>query len=388
VNTRAILGTSGSQLASRKHSRLALAAITLLGSLIVSACTIQVGGQHSDALFMYPTPPKASVPNLPVPSGTGIGHEYELRRMDEVTGNVIQDLFESADSHGDTLDMSLATLSLPSWIQSIVWDAGWGAKVNVILDRAGSNGPANQVAYDTLKLHGVHVRWGLPQTNFGQQTITSITPQGTQSAIVSATSIYSLSGLVLFDINVQDNAAIVSTFDEDFAGTTGPPAGERGTDLVWSPGALPALVSLVESAQPGATLSVETQQVDSPAIVRALIADVRRSVHVDLCTNSATSNSSELNALVGSGVSVKVSNQDPVAESDIEANDILVNPAGGPINRQSVTGTFYLGSANLSSASISNSRNLGVITRDPNVLKEAETGLASNCNYAFPHRAR
>jgi len=387
VNTRALLGTSDGRLASSKHNHLVVAAITLLASLIASACTIQPGGQHSDALSLYPTPPRASVAELPVPSGTGIGHEYELRPMGEVTGNVIQDLFESADAHGDTLDMNLATLSLPSWIQSIVWDAESGARVNVILDRAGSNGSANQVAYDTFNLHGVHVRWGLPQTNFGQQTITSITPQGTQSAIISATSIHSLSGLVLFDTNALDNAAIVSTFDKDFAGTPGPPAGEPGTDLVWSPGALPAIVRVIESAQPGATLSVETQQIDSPAIVRALVADVHRSVHVLLCTNRALSNSGELSALSGSGVSVRVSNHDPSTESDIEANDILVNPGAGPINPQSVTGTFYLGSANFSTASISNSRNLGVITRDPNVLREAESGLASSCDSTIPYRA-
>ena len=84
---------------------------------------------------------------------------------------------------------------------------------------------------------------------------------------------------VVIDKNRTDIAAIVATFNADFAHT--PITPPDGTDLVWSPTNLKSSVlSIIESATH--TLAVENEEMNDTAVTSALAAAARRGVQVKI----------------------------------------------------------------------------------------------------------
>jgi phosphatidylserine/phosphatidylglycerophosphate/cardiolipin synthase-like enzyme len=131
-------------------------------------------------------------------------------------------------------------------------------------------------AYDYLTAHRVHVRWAPSGTTYHQKTLT----------VDNATSVIMTLNLVaedyqgtrdfaVIDTAHADVAAIVATFDADFAGTAITPP--DGADLVWSPtNAQASVLSVINGARH--TLAVEDEEMDDPAVTSALAAAARRGV--------------------------------------------------------------------------------------------------------------
>jgi len=159
--------------------------------------------------------PTASL-RLLVEPGSGIGPIYKL-----ITGarhSVDLTMYELADSAAEA---------------DLAADAARGVNVRVLLDRHLEKS-ANTGAYNYLSAHRVHVRWAPAGTTYHQKTLT----------VDDATSVIMTLNFVardypgtrdfaVIDTSRADVAAIVATFNADFAGRAITPP--DGADLVWSP---------------------------------------------------------------------------------------------------------------------------------------------------------
>ena len=171
-------------------------------------------------------------------------------------------LITSADS---SVDLTMYELNDPTAEGDLAADAARGVEVRVLLDQ-NLERSRNSAAYDYLAAHHVHVRWAPFGTTYHQKTLTV---DGRTSAIMTlnlVTSDYSgTRDFVVLDTNRADVAAIVATFEADFAGRSiTPPV---GTDLVWSPtNAESSVLSVINGAK--RTLAVENEEMNDPAVMQ------------------------------------------------------------------------------------------------------------------------
>jgi phosphatidylserine/phosphatidylglycerophosphate/cardiolipin synthase-like enzyme len=158
--------------------------------------------------------------------------------------------------------------------------------LRVLTEPAAGIGPIylekshNTGAYDYLAAHGVHVRWAPAGTTYHQKTLTV---DNATSAIMTlnlvAEDYPDTRDFAVIDTDHADVAAILTTFNADFAGTAITPP--DGADLVWSPtNAQAAVLSVINGAR--RTLAVEDEEMDDPAVTSALVAAARRGVHVTI----------------------------------------------------------------------------------------------------------
>ena len=170
-------------------------------------------------------------------------------------------------------------------------------------------------------------------------------------------------------------AGVASTFDADFRHNHRPPTRgvvPRGSQLIWAPGAQRPLVKLIGSARPGTTLYAEDEQLDSTAIVQALIAAAKRGVTVNLTMTNDPDWVPAFNTLVAGGVHVSL--YAPTAPFYIQSKAISVNGR-----------TAYVGSINFTTAMMRADRNMGIITTDPTIVRGITSTMASDFAGADPY---
>ena len=96
--------------------------------------------------------------------------------------------------------------------------------VRVILDQHLEKS-ANTAAYNYLAAHGVHVRWGPAGTTYHQKTLTVDDATSVIMTLNLVTEDYrDTRDFAVIDTNRADVAAIVTTFNADFAGQADQPA--------------------------------------------------------------------------------------------------------------------------------------------------------------------
>jgi phosphatidylserine/phosphatidylglycerophosphate/cardiolipin synthase-like enzyme len=274
---------------------------------------------------------------------------------------------------GRSVDMTMYELADPGAEAALVADAARGVDVRVLLDRAGAGTVANGPAYARLAAGGVHVAWSYPGELFHQKTITvddaiSLVMTGNLTSAYYPTT----RDFGLFDADPADVAAIESTFDADFAGASPAPA-PAGSDLLWSPGSEAALVDLIGSAH--ATVTVESEEMDSEPVEAALAADAGRGVVVDVVMTASSSWDSAFDRLEAAGVHVLVYQGE--APLYVHAKVVVVDAALA--DRQA-----FVGSQNFSAASLRYDRELGVVTSDPAVVDGLAATLAEDAHGGAP----
>lgn len=276
-----------------------------------------------------------------------------------------------------TLDMTMYSLVDPAATAALIADARRGVAVRVLLDStSGGNKAANQPAYDDLKAHGVKVRWAWPGVLWHQK---SIVRDGRAVAVMSCNLNAAYYPVIRGWIVVTDKpatvAGVAATFNADFTHNHRPPShgvAPKGSQLVWSPGAQGPLVRLIGSARPGTTLYAEDEQLDSAAIVQALIAAAKRGVTVDLTMTNNPDWAAAFNTLVAGGVHVSL--YAPTAPLYIQSKAISVNGR-----------TLYVGSINFTTAMMAADRNMGIITGDPTVVRGITSTMARDFAGATPY---
>ena len=178
-----------------------------------------------------------------------------------------------------SVELTMYELADPRAEADLAADAARGVDVRVILDQHLEKS-RNDGAYDYLSAHGVHVRWAPAGTTYHQKTLTV---DGTTSVIMTLNLVVEdydgTRDFAVIDTNRADVAAILATFNADFAGRAITPP--DGTDLVWSPtNAQGSVLSVINGA--ARTLAVEAEEMDDPAVTGALAAAARHGVDVKI----------------------------------------------------------------------------------------------------------
>ena len=256
-----------------------------------------------------------------------------------------------------------------------------GVKVRVLLNssaEAGGGTKANQAAYDDLSANGVSVKWAWSGTLWHQK---SIIRDGDAAAVMTCNLYAPYYAIVRDYAVITSNSATASgmeaTFNKDWNNPNSPPTEgvvPAGSELIWSPGAEPGLVNLINSARPGTTLYAEDEQLDSQPIEQAFIAAVKRGVTVNLTMTYDSSYVTGFNTLVAGGVHVSL--YQPKAPIYIHSKAISVD-----------NDTVYVGSSNFTTEMTNQNRNVGIITTDPGVVQGVTSTMVGDFAGATPYSA-
>ena len=160
---------------------------------------------------------------------------------------------------------------------------------------------------------------------------------------------------VLLDHNGSDVAAVEATFGSDWADSSS--TATSGADLLWSPGAQDALVSLIASAHH--TLLVENEEMDDQAVTSALEAAAHRGVKVEVVMTRQSSWASAFDALSRAGVKVRTYASSASLYIHAKALDVDAGLADQKV---------FVGSQNFSPTSLLYNRELGLITPQPTIV--------------------
>lgn len=239
--------------------------------------------------------------------------------------------------------------------QALAADAARGVRVQVILDGGSYDRSLNQPAFSYLASHRVAVRWAAREFDLTHEK--AIVVDGATAAVMTLNleSRYysSTRDFALIDTQPADVRAIAATFAADWAGRPiAPQAG--GGDLLWSPGAQAALLSLIGGAR--RRVDVENEEMASSAIADALAAAARRGVAVRVVMTANSEYASVLRSLAGAGVRVRLY-PDTSAALYIHAKLVLADGARA-----------FVGSQNFSTTSLQYNRELGVVSVAPLVI--------------------
>jgi cardiolipin synthase len=280
-------------------------------------------------------------------------------------------IYSLMSSAKQSLDMTMYELEDAQAITILESDAARGVKVRVLLDRAYSGASANATAYSQLNAHGVLARWAPSATIFHQKTIT-VDDHTTAIMTLNLTSQYYSADrdFAVITTDPRDVAAIEQGFKLDWSNTGSPQPVSAGTNLVWSPGAEPAILGLINSAQH--SLLVENEEMDDPDVTGALVAAARRGVNVEVAMTDSSSWASAFAELAAAGV--KVRTYSPSASLYIHAKVIVVDDTRA-----------FVGSQNFSVSSLVYNRELGIVLVQASLVQTLATTVTSDFNGGTPY---
>ena len=169
----------------------------------------------------------------------------------------------------------------------------------------------------------------------------------------------------VIDTSRADVAAIVATFNADFAGQAITPP--DSADLVWSPtNAKASVLSVIDGAKH--TLAVEDEEMDDPAVTAALAAAARRGVHVTITMTADSEWDQAFAELARAGTHIRLY-RDVSSALYIHAKAIVAD-AGRSGQR------VLVGSQNFSVASLGYNRELGILTSNTQIVAAVSATLA------------
>ncbi len=326
--------------------------------MVSSPAPAAASSASTDApVTVRPSPRRAAALRVLTEPAAGMGPIYQL-----ITGA------------RSSVDLTMYELADPTAEADLAADAARGVDVRVLLDQHLERS-ANTGAYDYLAARGVHVRWGPAGTTYHQKTLT----------VDDDTSVIMTGNLVaedypgtrdfaVIDTGPADVAAIVATFDADFAGAAITPP--DGTDLVWSPtNAEASVLSVINGA--ARTLAVEDEEMDDPAVTGALAAAAQRGVDVTITMTADPEWDQAFTELARAGAHIRLYADDSSALY-IHAKAIVAD-AGLPGQQ------VLAGSQNFSVASLDYNRELGILTSDPAVVAAIAATLAGDYAGAAPY---
>ena len=271
------------------------------------------------------------------------------------------------DSAEHSIDVSMYELSDTTIEHELIARANAGVDVRVLLNSAYDGTTHNANSYAALHASKVHVEWARANQIFHAKYVvidSRVAYVGTGNLETNDYS--STRDFWVEDSRVADVDAMTNTFisDDAHVGTTFQTGG-----LVWSPGSTSALVGLIDDAK--RSLLVENEEMDSTNIESALKSAARRGVSVKVVMTASSSWTAVLDSLAASRVHVRVLSSSQVY---IHAKVICDDCSGG-------AGTVFIGSENFSTSSLSYNRELGVITKTPQVVRAVDSAV--HADYAI-----
>ncbi|MEU6555755.1 phospholipase D-like domain-containing protein [Streptomyces sp. NPDC046915] len=277
----------------------------------------------------------------------------------------IYDFINSATS---TLDMTMYELEDATAVNDLIALKNKGVTVRVVLDRQHRS--ANGSAYTSLTNAGIGVVWSSSAYVYTHQK--TITVDGTKSLVLTGnlTAQYYPTGrdYGVFDDDTRDVASIEKVFNADYAGTSITPT--DGDHLLWSPtDSRSRLVSFINSATK--TLDVEELEFSDSTVVNAIVARAKAGVAVRVVLESPSSYSSQVSAIKAAGGKV-VGYSDP--------NGFYIHAKAMVADYGLTTQEVEAGSMNISSNSLSNNRELGIILTGTGVAQPVTTTIETTFN--------
>lgn len=261
-----------------------------------------------------------------------------------------------------SIDLTMYELTDTQVERALVAAHKRGVEVRVLLNRKDpfeSSNP-NASAFQYLQARGVQVRYA--PSYFALTHQKTLTIDNATSAILTmnlAGDYSSTRDFGIVDSQPADVKAIVSTFNADWADQHSSPSTGTG-DLVWSPGAATAILSLINGAH--TSLDVENEEMDYRTATSALCAASHRGVNVKVVMTYDSEWASAFHELQGCGVNVHVFHGQAYY---IHAKVLIADGDQA-----------FVGSQNLSTESLGYNRELGVTVRDASVLSELQQWFA------------
>ncbi|MFE9606195.1 phospholipase D-like domain-containing protein [Streptomyces hokutonensis] len=272
----------------------------------------------------------------------------------------IYDFINSATS---SLDMTMYELEDTTAVNDLIALENKGVTVRVVLDRAHQS--ANSSAYTALTNAGVGVVWSPSSFVYTHQK--TITVDATKSLVLTGnlTSQYYTTGrdYGVFTDDTRDVAAIEKVFNADYAGTSITPT--DGDHLLWSPtDSRSRLLTVINAAT--TTLDVEELEFSDSTVVNAIVARAKAGVTVRVVLETPSSYASEVSAIKAAGGTV-VGYSDP--------NGFYIHAKAMVADYGLSTQEVEAGSMNISSNSLSNNRELGIILTGTGVAQSVATTI-------------
>ncbi|MFE2416940.1 phospholipase D-like domain-containing protein [Streptomyces hokutonensis] len=272
----------------------------------------------------------------------------------------IYDFINSATS---SLDMTMYELEDTTAVNDLIALEKKGVTVRVVLDTAHQS--ANSSAYTALTNAGVGVVWSPSSFVYTHQK--TITVDATKSLILTGnlTSQYYTTGrdYGVFTDDTRDVAAIEKVFNADYAGTSITPT--DGDHLLWSPtDSRSRLLTVINAATK--TLDVEELEFSDSTVVNAIVARAKAGVTVRVVLETPSSYASEVSAIKAAGGTV-VGYSDP--------NGFYIHAKAMVADYGLSTQEVEAGSMNISSNSLSNNRELGIILTGTGVAQSVATTI-------------
>lgn len=270
-------------------------------------------------------------------------------------------------------------------------DEARGVAVRVILsagyDGASSTVPAtiNKSAYDYLAAHGVPVRWS--PSYFSLTHEKSLLADDSRALIMTfnlVSKYYPTGrdfGIIAGD--ARDIAAMEDTFDADWEGRASPAGNnaDAGDDLVWSPGAKPALLDLIRGAH--RSLFIYNEEMADADVTKALIDAARRGVAVCVVMTGADEWKWEFAELTTAGAHVRTYADADDAPLYIHAK-MIVADAGSAGGGDGASARAFVGSENFSEASLNENRELGIVTGNKTIVAQLTKTFTADWRGATP----
>jgi phosphatidylserine/phosphatidylglycerophosphate/cardiolipin synthase-like enzyme len=240
-----------------------------------------------------------------------------------------------------------------------------GVHVRVLLSNGyygmpGTPKSDNQAAYQYFEARRVPVRWSPAYFALTHQKTLVVDGVAYILTFNFTPQYYATSrDFGLIDTLGGDVRAIEKTFDADWSKRR--IASQNGADLVWSPGSRPALIKLIRSAH--GWLDIYNEEMNATRIESALESDARRGVNVRITMTASSSWSAAFARLTAAGVHVHL--YPATARALYIHAKMILTPS-----------QVFLGSENFSESSMSDNRELGLITSS----KPIRTALSRTFN--------
>jgi phosphatidylserine/phosphatidylglycerophosphate/cardiolipin synthase-like enzyme len=277
-------------------------------------------------------------------------------------------IYSFINSATTSLNMTMYELSDTTAVNDLIAREKAGVTVRVILDREETS--TNDSAYNTLKAAGVGVVWSSSAFTYTHQK--TITVNGDESLVLTGnlTSEYypTSRDYGVFDNDANDVSAITAVFNADYAHKSITPS--DGDNLLWSPTtAQSRLLSVINGAT--TTLDVEEEEFSDSAVVNAIVARAKAGVDVRVVLEDPADYSSEVSEVVKAGGTV---------EGYSSSTGFYIHAKAIVADYGLSTMKVEAGSMNITSNSLQDNRELGIILTDTGVASVIEN--AFNSDYA------
>jgi cardiolipin synthase A/B len=257
-----------------------------------------------------------------------------------------------------TLDLTMYLLTEKTIIHALEYAKAKGVTVRVILEHHpfgddDSEPSTNQSVYDQLDAAGISVHWA--SSAYALTHEKSMVIDGSTAYILTLNFTWSAFNsnreFGIADRTPADVAETKAIFTADWAGV---PYAPRDPNIFLSPiNSRAHLIELIGRAKH--TIEVYAEEVQDSGLEAAMVAASRRGVRVRLISNAGdTSNTRGIAVLTAGGVAVHL-----IAKPYIHAKLVLVDHEWA-----------FVGSENISTASLDRNRELGILIRDPAALSQ------------------